>query len=324
MAIFRLEGDTLIPAPETNIEFEEHLETWLENSPRQVLAREDFLWIGRQASASDEDGTIFPDLLGVDSKGNLIIVELKKNQAPRDVIAQLLEYASWAYELSDAQIYEIAEAYFEDREGFQGRAFDDVFKEIFDISETDEIPPLNQKLRLFIVAKEIPTRVARVCRFLRTSHGMDIICIDVSTFQTESGEKLVSMETKVGDEDVITSKAQRQPNSQTSRWSGDKPVNQVVWEAVQELTTRDPNLEFTLKEVRRLILEKYSDFNPSTADFQLYSDCVNHPSRHHYPGGSDRYWRVGYGRYRLYDSENDKVEGDGEVNREKQATENLT
>ena len=81
MPIFRLEGDKLIIAQETNVELEQHLEIWLENSPRQTLAREDFLWIGRQTSASDADGTIFPDLLGVDSKGNLVIVEFKEGSS---------------------------------------------------------------------------------------------------------------------------------------------------------------------------------------------------------------------------------------------------
>ena len=311
MPIFRLESDELVIAQKTDLELETHLETWLENSP-QALAQESFLWIGRQPSAADEKGTIFPDLLGVDSEGNLIIVELKRDRAPRDVIAQLLEYAVWASELSEDQIHQIAETYFATRDKFKGKGFHDTFREKFDIPEIDELPVLNRGLRLFVVAEEVPTRVARVCRFLRTAHSMDIRCIDVSTFQTEAGEKLVGMETKVGDENVITSETQRQCTLQTSRWSGDKPVNQVVWEAVQELTTKDPNIEFTLKEVRRLILEKYSEFNPSTADCQLYSDCVNHSSRHHYPGGSDRYWRVGYGKYRLYDPEKDKVETDNE------------
>ncbi|MDE0681905.1 MAG: hypothetical protein OXI63_03215, partial [Candidatus Poribacteria bacterium] len=207
MPIFRLENiedddmskGELIIAQETYLELERHLENWLENSPL-ALAQESILWIGRQTSAKDEDGTIYSDLLGIDSNGNLVIAELKKGRTPRDIIAQLLDYAAWADGLSEPQIREIAENYFETRGVFQGKTFDDAFKEVFEIPETDELPPLNRGLRLFIVAEEIPSRVARVCRFLRTSHGMDISCIDVSTFETESGEVLVSTETVVGDE----------------------------------------------------------------------------------------------------------------------------
>ena len=311
MPIFKLEGDNmpeakLVAAPPKNLELEKHLEDWLENSPR-VLVQDSILWIGRQTSATDEDGTIYSDLFGVDSDGNLVIAELKKGRTPRDIVAQLLDYAAWADELSESQIHEVAEAYFETRNDFKGMTFSDAFRKVFELPETDELPPLNRALRLFILAEEIPSRMARVCRFLRTSHGIDISCIDVSTFETESGEVLVSTEAKVGDEDFASPKAQKQRVSQTSRWSGDKPVKLVVWEAVKELTTGDLNVDFALKEVRELILEKYPDFNRSTADCQLYSDCVNHPSRHHYPGGTDRYWRVSTGRYRLYDPKRDKM-----------------
>ena len=91
MPIFRLErleGDDmstaeLIIAQETNLELEKHLENWLENSPRQVLAREDFLWIGQTNEGSQmKDGTIFSDLLGIDSDGNFVIAELKKRTDP--------------------------------------------------------------------------------------------------------------------------------------------------------------------------------------------------------------------------------------------------
>ena len=168
MPIFRLEGDQLIIAQETDLELESHLEDWLENSPR-ALTQEPLLWIGRQTSASVEDGTIFPDLLGVDAEGNLIIVELKRDEAPRKVVAQLLEYAAWANELSDAEIHGVAKTYFATRSGFQDETFDDAFRMVFDILETDELPRLNRVLRLFIVAGEIPTRIVQVCRFLRTA-----------------------------------------------------------------------------------------------------------------------------------------------------------
>ena len=131
MPLFKLEksdGDDmskgkLVIAPKTKLELEKHLENWLENSPEQTLAQEDFLWIGRQTSATDEDGTIFSDLFGVDSKGNLVIAELKKGRTPRDIIAQILDYAAWAADLSDSQIRDIAETYFETREGVPKKNF---------------------------------------------------------------------------------------------------------------------------------------------------------------------------------------------------------
>ena len=309
MAIFRLnvEDDNLhnaelVIAKETDIELESYLESWLENSPWALVEGEPILWIGRQTSANVEESTIFPDLLGIDSEGNLVIVELKKSKAPRDVVAQLLEYAAWAKELSDEQIHGIAETYFQSTKN--ETILQDAFGEMFE----DETPALNRRLRLFVVAKEIPGTVSRVCRFLRTSHSMDINCLTVSTFQTESGEVLVNTESKVGQEDIVTPKTARQNISQIPRWSGDKPVREAVLEIVQELTGGNTNVEFSPKEVSTRILEKYPDFKENNVRAELMAGCPNHPSYHHYSGAHKYYRRVKRGTYRLYDPERDKVD----------------
>ena len=313
MAIFRLEVEDsnlhnaeLIIAKKTDIELESYLESWLENSPRALVEGEPILWIGRQTSANVEESTIFPDLLGLDSEGNLVIVELKKSKAPRDVVAQLLEYAAWAEELSDEEIYGIAEGYFQTTK--KETTFQDAFSEIFNIEMLEnDIPALNRRLRLFVVAEEIPGTVSRVCRFLRTSHGMDINCLTVLTFQTELGEVLVNTEAKVGGEDIAASKAARQNISSTSRWSGDKPVKEVVLEAVRELTEGDINVEFAPKEVSTLISKKYPDFKLSNVGPELTAGSPNHSSYHHYSGNHKYYWWVRSGIYRLYDPKRDKV-----------------
>lgn len=319
MPIFRLEkseGDDLskaelVIAQETNLELEKHLENWLENSPRQTLVREDFLWIGRQTSITDEDSsTIFSDLLGVDSEGNFVIAELKKGRTPRDVVAQLLEYAAWADRLSEPDIRDIAETYFETRDEFKGKAFDEAFREVFDLPETDEVPPLNGRLRLFIAAEEIPARVASVCRFLRTSYGMDINCVAVSIFQTELDEVVVSTETIVGDEDFAAPKIQqRERPSSPPRPQSDHPVDQVTWEAVQEFTKGDPNVTFTLRDIEKILSKKYPDLAESDRPRnRIRGSCVNFGKRHTYPIGENRYWLVKRGVYRLYDPKNDKLE----------------
>ena len=313
MPIFRLEGDDiskaeLVIAQETDLELESHLEDWLENSPRQTLAQEDFLWIGRQTSVTDEENTMFSDLLGVDFQGNLVIVELKKGRTPREVVAQLLDYAAWADQLSDSQVREIAENYFQTQGELAGKTFDEVFRTVFDMPETDEFPLLNRVLRLFIVAEEIPERVAGVCRFLRSSHGMDVTCIVVSIFKTRSGEIVVSTETIVGDDQFAAHKIPRKTSSSPPLLPSDEPVEQIVWKAVQEFTKGDPNDVFTLKDIEHVISMKDPDFNIKRVRRWIRAGCVDFPSRHNYPKDEDRYQHVSRGKYRLYDPEKDKIE----------------
>jgi hypothetical protein len=290
----------LIESTSIKLDLESYLESWLEKSPG-AITEIPTLWIGRQASASVEDTTIFPDLLGLDDSGNLVILELKKGRAPRDVVAQLLEYAAWANSLSDEAIKNIATGYLSSSNDFQGKSFEEIYLQVF---ETDDLPNLNKKQKLFIVAEDIPPGIARVCRFLRANHGLDIYCVSVSAQQTKSDEILVSTNFVVGQEDLI-SKPDTTPKG--DRWSDSKSVKEVVREAVNEMTKSNPSLTFTPKEVTNHIHKKYPSFNPATVRCQLTSDCVNHKSRKHYPGGQDMLWLVERGRYRLFDSENDQV-----------------
>ena len=302
MPIFRLEGDELIIAQETDIELETHLETWFESSPWALIQDEFILWIGRQTSALVEESTIYPDLLGIDSEGSLVVVELKKDEAPREVVAQLLDYASWADELSEEQIYEIAQDYFQDNDESQEGTFEPAFRQMFDISETDELPPLNRKLRLFIVAREIEAQLSRICRFLRTSYSMDIRCIAVSKFRTKSGDEIVSTETKVGDEDILSS---------IGALPDYPSLKEVVPEIVQELTRGDTNFEFTPKEVKKRILKKYPDFKVAAVNFNIRIYTANQSVFHQVPIEKRRYWWIKRGTYRLYDPEKDKPESVG-------------
>ena len=54
----------------------------------------------------------FIDLLCMDCEGNLVIVELKRDETPRDVVAQALDYGSWVKDLEAEKIREIAANYF--------------------------------------------------------------------------------------------------------------------------------------------------------------------------------------------------------------------
>ena len=80
---------------------EETLHDWLESNPEGILEDNELLIIGREV-LTDLGGYI--DLLGVDSAGNVVVVELKRGQTPRDTVAQALEYSAFAERLSVDQL----------------------------------------------------------------------------------------------------------------------------------------------------------------------------------------------------------------------------
>jgi RecB family endonuclease NucS len=85
---------------------ENMIHNWIAERPE--LLGLDLLIIGREVVAPDR-GRI--DLLGIDEDGNLAILELKRDRTPREVIAQVLDYASWVTTLSTREIHDIALRY---------------------------------------------------------------------------------------------------------------------------------------------------------------------------------------------------------------------
>ena len=80
---------------EAALEREQTLEEMIIAAPR--LLSDDWMLIGRQEDTGF-GGRI--DLLAIAPDGSLIIIELKRNRTPREVVAQALDYASWVEKAS--------------------------------------------------------------------------------------------------------------------------------------------------------------------------------------------------------------------------------
>ena len=78
-----VDGDNLKELKRTELDLEERIESWLEKD--NSLISNDLLVIGRQVS-TDFGGVI--DLLCLDSTGDTVIVELKRDKTPREITAQ--------------------------------------------------------------------------------------------------------------------------------------------------------------------------------------------------------------------------------------------
>jgi RecB family endonuclease NucS len=88
MGMWRIDGDTPKRLVAATLPSEATLEQYLERDPS--LLGERLLVIGRQVHTPHGK---FIDLLAMDGEGNLHVLELKRDKTPRDVVAQVLDYA---------------------------------------------------------------------------------------------------------------------------------------------------------------------------------------------------------------------------------------
>ena len=76
------------------------LESWIASNPS--IIEQGLIIIGRQVQT--KSGPL--DLLALDRAGNSVIIELKRDKLPREVLAQAIDYASDIYHALNLLIYQ--------------------------------------------------------------------------------------------------------------------------------------------------------------------------------------------------------------------------
>lgn len=170
-------GDLLVEINASKLDFESRLENWLKNDI-SVLDNE-LLVIGSQV-LTDFGGYI--DLLCVDSAGDVVIIELKRDKTPRDTVAQVLDYASWVVDLSYERVVEIANQYL-------NQSFEVAFQKKFlkDLPES-----INTNHKLVVVASKIDQNSERIISYLSNTYGVNINAVTFQYFQTTEGFELLT------------------------------------------------------------------------------------------------------------------------------------
>ncbi len=186
-------------------DLEKVLEDWIEKNPHLVLEGEDIAIIARQPRTGFDK---YLDLLGVDESGATVVIELKRGETPRDVVAQTLEYAAWVDGLTTEQLNELAREYAEAHQikaeslaDLYRRTFEDDPNDTGDGTHVSERVTFNNRQRLVIVAEKISEEVEQTLRYLRTRFGADIYGIQFSVHKAGE-ETLINTTTVVGREQV--------------------------------------------------------------------------------------------------------------------------
>ena len=233
------------------------------------------------------------------------MVELKKGKTPREVVAQILEYAVWGSSLDYDDLDKIAHTYYQKQDCDFNRSIYDLYKEAF-LPDVDEEPKVkfNKNQKLFIVAEEISPVIQEVSLHLREKYSVDVSCMEYEVLKSKQGEYFISTEKIVGFTEV--GKKHKTGKQSIARWSENVKMKDVITEAVMKITGGDKSTIFTSADVYNELIQQYPDINQNTVRCQIIMDCVNHTSRKHYPSGQqDLYYRIDKGRFRLYDPEKD-------------------
>lgn len=209
--------DKLGELASTSLDLEVRIENWLAGDIR-VLDPE-LLVIGRQVE-TDFGG--FIDLLCINEAGDLVIVELKRDKTPREITAQVLDYASWVADLSGDRVSKIADQFLGNR-GPLGEAF----KQLFGKELPDRI---NEDHRMLIVGSQIDPSSERIISYLSDSYGVNINAATFQYFKSNDGQEFLGR---------VFLLEPSQVEYQTRTKSSTKRLPNLTYEELEDMASRN-------------------------------------------------------------------------------------
>lgn len=182
LGLWRIEdGDTFHRVSSTKLDSEERLEQFLLQDPN-VLGQP-LLVIDRQITTPSGKRL---DILAIDEDGDLHVVELKRDRSPRDVTAQIIDYASWVRHLNYQDVKELYEASDEHDDTFEA-GFDSAFYPTQDDAPAgpDEV---NSQHTLTIVSSELDSSTERIIEYLSEEFEVPINAIRFNYYKEDGRE----------------------------------------------------------------------------------------------------------------------------------------
>lgn len=210
MNLWVVENGSLLEINKSRVNLESQLEDWIFADP--LILNLDVLFIGRQVR-TQYGGYI--DLLGITREGDLVVIELKRDKTPRDVVAQCIDYASWVCDLGFDEISDICLQY-------TNKILSDAFSEYFD----DPIPEtINENHQMAIVAASLDDSTERIIQYLTEKHSININAVFFSTFEKD-GQQIIGRSFFKDPEEI----EEKSSKGKRAAWTGYLFVNTGITE----------------------------------------------------------------------------------------------
>jgi len=122
--------------------------------------------------------------LGIDSTGDLYVIELKRDRLPREALAQAIDYASDLQSWSVERLSEICEKY-------TNQSLEDFFNDAFPDTDLEGIT-INESQRILLVGFALDPALERMIEWLSNEYGVGINAVILKYVHTASGSELLA------------------------------------------------------------------------------------------------------------------------------------
>jgi hypothetical protein len=154
------------------------IEEWIEKSPE--LLGEDLLIIYKELILPSKKRL---DLLAIDKKANLVIIELKRDDSGTDVEWQAIKYTSYCANFLQEDIFKYYAEYLQSDEDEAKLKIEEFIDE--------EINILNEKQRIILVSREFHSDVISAVLWLR-DYEIDIECLRLKLYLDQDNQIFIT------------------------------------------------------------------------------------------------------------------------------------
>ena len=162
------------------------LEAWIASDAS--IVRPGLHILGRQVAT--RSGPL--DLLAIDRSGDLVVIELKRDRLPREVLAQAIDYAADVATWPLEKVGEVCAKY-------TGESLEDFFSSAFPDVDPESVT-INEQQRIVLVGFTAETSLERMIEWLSDNYGVSINAVLLKYVRTSDGAELLTRTAVISEE----------------------------------------------------------------------------------------------------------------------------
>ena len=222
---------------------EDDLREWVIQTPLKVL-NEDLLIIGREVSVAELGDGI--DVLAIDKKGNIVIIELKRGVLSSSVDFQSLKYTSYISRWDYEDIKEQFERFLRTEWGSNLYGEEMSFAEKIE-EFCDDDYEIAAEERIYLVGSSIREKIGSVVLWLR-DQDIDVSIVEFDLLKDEESELYLDSKTIVPTSDLEKFETGGSPSDEPwkqdgRRWHLEERTNEDTAAVVRNIVDRLSELE---------------------------------------------------------------------------------